>query len=169
MTIADEARANALNFEAVKYAYRQSKDGIVVSFVVHPSDVPAGLATAPLGSRYIAVLVQVGDDEKPVKQSAEAQPERKDSVSTARATSNWREKPVSSQVAIRVSQSSFALFLREEHPDEWHETTDAEECIKLILGVTRKRDIQHNHRALVLWKQIEDQYQVWSLKVQVGA
>ena len=30
----------AEHFEAKKYAYRQTKDGMVVSFVIHPDDVP---------------------------------------------------------------------------------------------------------------------------------
>lgn len=104
-----------------------------------------------------------------LQSAVKAQPERKDGASTARAKLPWREKPVSSQVAIRVTEPSFKAFLQERYPDEWHETSDPEECIKLMLGVTRKRDIQFNHRALVLWKQVDDQYQVWGLKERVGA
>lgn len=49
------------HFEAVKYAYRQSKDGFVLSFVVHPSDMPDELATAAIGSRFMVAFASFGD------------------------------------------------------------------------------------------------------------
>lgn len=56
----------AIHCEARKAAYRQSKDGLVVSFVIHPNDMPDALAVAPLGTRYMLALAQIGDDEQPV-------------------------------------------------------------------------------------------------------
>jgi hypothetical protein len=70
MTIADEARDNALHCEMVKYAYRQTKDGVVVSFVVHPNDVPRDLSMSAIGSRWMVALVQLGDDELPITPTA---------------------------------------------------------------------------------------------------
>ena len=55
----------ALSFEAKRYAFRQSKDGIIVSFVVHPNDLTPELASAPLGTRYMVALAEIGDDEQP--------------------------------------------------------------------------------------------------------
>lgn len=56
----------AVHCEALKVAYRQTKDGLVVSFVIHPNDMPDALAVAPLGTRYMLVVSQIGDDEQPV-------------------------------------------------------------------------------------------------------
>lgn len=56
----------AIHCEAKKHAYRQTQDGVVVSFVLHPQEVPDGLATAALGTRYMLALVAIGDDEQPV-------------------------------------------------------------------------------------------------------
>lgn len=53
--------------EARKAAYRQTAQGLVVSFVVHPNDMPNELATAPLGTRYYLALAEIGDDEEPVE------------------------------------------------------------------------------------------------------
>jgi uncharacterized OB-fold protein len=64
------ARAAALNCEAKKYAYRQTKDGVVVSFVLHPNDVPNELASSQIGTRYVLAMVEIGDDEKPVRPAA---------------------------------------------------------------------------------------------------
>ena len=51
-------------FEAVKSVLRQSKDGIVLSLVLHPSDVPTPLLSAPIGSRYMVGMVRMGDNEE---------------------------------------------------------------------------------------------------------
>lgn len=65
--VAAQAREAAIHCEAKKISYRQSaRDGLVVSFSIHPSDMPAQLATADLGQRYMLALVAIGDDEKPV-------------------------------------------------------------------------------------------------------
>jgi hypothetical protein len=56
----------AVHCEAKKVAYRQTKDGLVVSFVIHPNDMPDALAVAPLGQRYMLAMAAIGDDEKPV-------------------------------------------------------------------------------------------------------
>lgn len=57
----------ASHFEAKKHAYRQTQDGVVISFVVHPNDLNAALAVAPLGTRYMVAVAQIGDDGMPVE------------------------------------------------------------------------------------------------------
>jgi hypothetical protein len=59
------AREAAVHCEAKKHGYRQTQDGIVVSFVLHPEEIPDALATASLGTRYMLALVEIGEDEKP--------------------------------------------------------------------------------------------------------
>lgn len=59
------ARSAALHCEAKKYAYRQNQDGVVVSFILHPTEIPKELATAAIGTRYVLALVEIADDEKP--------------------------------------------------------------------------------------------------------
>ncbi len=54
----------AESFEAKKYAYRQTKDGMVLSFVLHPDDVPKEMATAPIGQRYMLACAQIDDYER---------------------------------------------------------------------------------------------------------
>lgn len=50
------AMPEAISFEAKFYALRKSKDGLVVSFVIHPNDAPNELITAPIGEQYIVAL-----------------------------------------------------------------------------------------------------------------
>lgn len=58
------------HFEAKKHAYRQTQDGVVISFVVHPNDLNAALAVAPLGTRYMVAVAEIGDDEQPISSGA---------------------------------------------------------------------------------------------------
>lgn len=59
-------RDNAMHCEAKKHAFRQTQDGVVVSFVLHPQEVPSGLTLAALGTRYMLALVEIGDNDQPV-------------------------------------------------------------------------------------------------------
>ena len=58
-------RDAAMNCEAKLYAFRKTKDGTVVSFVLHPQELPKGLGDAEIGARFVMALVEIGDDEKP--------------------------------------------------------------------------------------------------------
>ena len=52
----------AITCDAIKIAYRQNKEGFVVSFSIHPQDMPAELANAPVGSQWQLQLVELDDD-----------------------------------------------------------------------------------------------------------
>lgn len=55
----------ASTFEAKKHSYRQTQDGIVIAFTVHPNDVSAALAMAPLGTRFMVAAAEITDSEEP--------------------------------------------------------------------------------------------------------
>lgn len=59
------ASDNALALEAVKISMRQSKDGVAVTFVLHPHEdqgVLAELLGHPVGTRYMMGLAQLAED-----------------------------------------------------------------------------------------------------------
>ncbi len=62
-----EIRDAALHFEAVKIALTQDKNGLVLKLSLHPEDTPKDMILSPLGTRYMVAMVQLGDDEKPIK------------------------------------------------------------------------------------------------------
>ncbi len=53
-------------FECVKVAMTQDKNGHILRLSIHPHDTPEDIMRDPVGQRYKAVLVRVGDDEQPV-------------------------------------------------------------------------------------------------------
>lgn len=169
MTLADEARANSISCEMVKYAYRQTKDGVVVSFVVHPNDVPAALSTSHIGSRYMAVLVQIGDDERPIplKEKEQAKPETVSPATPRRldkpagAKRDWREVDPTTQAGIRCNEPVFIKFLEERYAGTWREVQDAAEIVRAICGVKSRKAFNTDHRARVCWHQLDEQFQAW--------
>ena len=54
---------DATHFEAKLHALRRTNDGMVVSFLIHPNEVPSCIALDPLGQRYMVALAGINDDE----------------------------------------------------------------------------------------------------------
>ena len=61
-----EIRDAAINFEAVKISLKQDKTGIILTLAIHPNEVPPSLFTDWVGSRYVAALVKLDDEDKPM-------------------------------------------------------------------------------------------------------
>lgn len=59
------AREAASHCEAKLYAFRKSRDGTIVSFVLHPDEVPAMLNGLPIGARLCLAMVEIADDGTP--------------------------------------------------------------------------------------------------------
>ena len=57
---------SAQSFESSLMILRKDKNGWVIGFSVHPNEAPTALLEVPLGTRFRAVLFQIGDDEQPV-------------------------------------------------------------------------------------------------------
>ncbi len=177
MTPAEQALANAIHCEMVKCAYRQSKDGIVVSMVVHPDEVPAGLATSKLGTRYMVALVQIGDDEMPVTRK-EAMPDLQRPIDPdarpqpsqpqAGAKRDWRDLQPSQQAGIRCGEPAFSTFLNEAYPEDWREVMDPAVIVRSICGIDSRAALETNHTARVIWHQLDTEYQAWLLSERVS-
>ena len=91
--------------EAKKHAYRQTKDGIVISFVLHPNEVPDDLALAPLGARYMLGLARIGDDEEPLE--PEQKPEK-----PKRPGRPFADMPASEQAGMLCKDAEFQRWAR---------------------------------------------------------
>ena len=58
-----------LQFEAIKMAIKQDKDGYVLTLRMHPDEIPEELLRDFVGSRYSCVLVRLGEDEAPIERA----------------------------------------------------------------------------------------------------
>lgn len=141
------ARKVALHCEAKKHAYRQTQDGVVVSFVLHPQEVPGGLATAPLGTRYMLALAEIGDNEQPVER-----PEEKLHSYAQRA-------------AIMCGELGFQRYLAERYFDEipvhMVGEKEAAESVREMCGVVSRKDLIEGTPAGDKFRNLVAEYDAW--------
>lgn len=139
----------AENFEALKWAYRQTKDGTVISFLMQPHDINAQLATAPLGTRYMVAFAQIGDDEKPVELSKEA---NNATAEKAKPRTPWHELKPSQQAGIRCADRQFQYWCgtREEY--------QAAAFVRHECGVKSRAELDTNKSAATRWYHIESSF-----------
>jgi uncharacterized protein YcgL (UPF0745 family) len=58
-------------FEAVKVSMKQDNSGYVLTLRIHPDEVPEEILRDFVGSRYMAVLVRLNEEERPMNREAE--------------------------------------------------------------------------------------------------
>lgn len=160
------------NFEAKKHAYRQTQDGVVISFVVHPNDVSAAIATAPLGTRYMVGFAEIGDDEKPnspVAQRSEP-PAHNGLVAGSNPAGTTKERrpfdslPLSQQAGIRCQDKDFLTFLEAvgltaSLEDDW----DPADVVRTYCQISTRADLDKPtpNPAKAHWARLNGQYQSW--------
>ena len=127
----------AEHFEAKKYAYRQSKDGMILSFVLHPNDVPKDMAISSIGTRYMVAVAEIGDDEKPIAPKSKTEGQR----CLAKAQLVCREADY--QAWIRLNASRWV-----EESEQWIlDLTDEELARHVILKACKiesRSDLQND-------------------------
>jgi hypothetical protein len=108
------------------------------------------------------------ENETP-KSPATPQPTAHPPAAAKREKMDWRDMQPSSQAYLLCEKPVFQAFLKEEYPDEWHESmSDAAECVRLICAVVSRSQLNDGpHR--VIWHQLNEQYDLWALKERVGA
>lgn len=139
----------ATPIELRKIAYRQSaKDGLVITFAVHPNDMPADLAAAPIGTRFAAVLVEIGDDEQPVQK-------REINRTVQRA-------------GILCADHGFQNFIRTNWPLDWDkakpfssDTDRTAEVLRGMCGIASRAELATNVSAAAKFAEIDNRFEGW--------
>jgi hypothetical protein len=165
MNPADLARNQAISLEAKKDALAQRQSGDwKISFTVQGADMDARLTKAAMGTRFAMVLVEIGDDELPVQKEAPAQPRQatgSQSPPDGARRMDWRDVQPAAQAGIRCEEPIFVAFLKEQYEIAWGNIPDAAALVRWICGVKSRSELGTNHKARVLWKQLDDQFQAW--------
>lgn len=149
MSAAETAIANAIPIEVKKDGLQQRQNGDwVLRLVVQAADMDSRLTNAPMGTRFQAVLVEVGDDELPKEQPKQR--------------IDWREVQPTAQAAIRCADPHFRRYLLAEHGIAATTTEDAATAVRKMCGVNSRAVFATNHKARMLWNQIDSQYREWA-------
>ncbi len=133
--------------EAKKHGYRQTQDGIVVSFVLHPNEVPDDLALAALGTRYMLALVRIGDDETPQPPKAK------------RPSRPFASLPRSQQAGILCNDKTFQRWVT----GRYGFTMDLNGARQFVINeckVNSRRELDVDVEAGVLWDVLRGQFEI---------
>lgn len=160
---------NATHFEAKKHAYRQTQDGIVVSFTVHPNDVSTELAMAPLGTRFMVAIAEMTDeqppgDDAPPTSSSTAAPQGGSSTAaiSSKERRNFGEMRLSEQAGIRCGDQSFVAFLHDQYPVNcMNAGGDPAETVRRVCCVKSRAEFDIDFDAASLWRTMDQKFQIW--------
>lgn len=174
---------NANHFEAKKHAYRQTQDGVVISFVVHPSDVSEAMAMAPLGTRFMVAFAEIGDDEKLKGGDANTETDTKrpgqrirgaDEVSRrdiaqpqdehvanpgARSKTAFKDKSLPEQAGIRCADPEFWNFMIRVYGGPIDSADDAAASVRKYCRVKSRADLSTDREAANRWRNLEVGFQ----------
>lgn len=149
MSAAERAIANAIPIEVKKDGLQQRQNGDwVLRLVVQAADMDQRVTAAPMGTRYQAVLVEVGDDELPKEQP--------------KGKLDWREVQPAAQAGIRCAEPRFRDYLAVEHGINTKTAQEAAEAVRTLCGVNSRAQLGVNHKARALWHSIDSGYREWA-------
>lgn len=139
----------AFHFEAKKYALRQAKDGVIVSFVVHPNDVVPELLSAAIGEHYVVALAPYTEQGPPSSTGSE-QPNSTRPVGGSNPSADATDKERRPFASLPRSQQAALLIADEKFRRWWDRGNDADavdRSLKAAFGIASKRDLNAPERA----------------------
>jgi len=132
---------DTLQYEAIKVALKQDKDGYILTLRVHPDEVPEELFRDYVGARYQVVMVRLGDDEKPINRD------------------NFSE--IVKLAGMLPRNPDFRKFL----VNQGYAFTDDEDCavetIKEYCGIQSRKELSSNEEAASILRKFNQEFQEW--------
>lgn len=138
------------SFEAKLHAFRRTQEGVVVSYVVHPNDVSAALATAALGTRYMIGFSEIGDDGKPIEP-----PKPAPKPAPAKERQRFADLPLSQQAALRCNDMKFRKWLGVATE------IDAARKVRVQCEVQTRAEFDKDGEAATRWHLLEAAFQAY--------
>ena len=134
-----------INFEAIKMALKQDKDGYVLTLRVHPDDLDQDLMRDFIGSRYQVVMVRLNESEAPMDREAE----------------------LSGAKAVRVAgmlcrDPKFWEYLHQDLQIIEASEKEATEWLRNYLNVQSRSDVKSSPEAQALLDKVHKEYKQWS-------
>lgn len=171
----------AAHCEAKLHGFRRTADGVVVSFVLHPHEVPPVLALDPLGTRYMLALCAIGDDEQPVSPAGTVNHQQK-GTATGKSPGKdtpppvgephkdrraWDELRPSQQAGILCSDVGFQKFVSEE--TGWAcDEADAAAWLRAELDITSRKELDLRPDLAPKLNEIRAEFLEWAGRVPMA-
>jgi hypothetical protein len=151
MDIAASATANAISLEVKKDGLTQRQSGDwQIRFTVAALDMDQKLSSAPMGTRYACVLVEINDDETPVDHRAQDR-------------DKWRQIGPTKQAGIRCSDPVFWAYLEEELHFKVENSDHAAAAVRQHCGIESRRDLEKPGKQIerLRWFELDNAFQAW--------
>lgn len=141
-------------FQATVHGFRTVPSRGVISITIEcPIEHHAEIARIAEHGAWVAVARILNPEEK---------------IEPVQTKKDWRDLQPTQQACMRCEEAAFTHFLRELWPDDWHETQDTADCVRLICGVASRSELSTNHKARVIWNQLDSQYSAWKLLERIA-
>lgn len=160
------------HFEAKLHAYRRTQDGAVVSFVIHPNDVTADLATAPLGTRFMIGFAEIEAAVVQGSVQGQAEPGGDTGFSAAstipkKPRTPFHDLPPSQQCVLRCQDRDFRRYLT----DRGYMAADEDQAtitVKSICAIKSRAElnlgaIHYSAAAYHTWNSLLSKFESWKL------
>jgi len=133
-----------IQFEGVKTGLRQSKEGYNLTLAVHPDDLPDDLMRDFVGSRYMVVMVRIGDEEQPIN----------------------REVEFAGGHAVKIAgmlcrDPDFWSFVFDVHGDEITSESECVQWLQIFLDINSRSELKTNVKARELFIQLRKGFDKW--------
>lgn len=133
-----------IQFEGIKTGLRQSKEGYNLTLAVHPDDLPDDLMRDFVGSRYMVVMVRIGDEEQPIN----------------------REVEFAGSHAVKIAgmlcrDPDFWSFVFDVHGDEITSESDCVQWLQIFLDITSRSELRTNNEARELFIKLRKGFDKW--------
>ena len=155
MLLADLATANAISFEVKKDGLTQRQSGDwQLRLTIAAVDMDQRITSAPMGTRFACVLVEINDDETPRDHKSEDR-------------DKWRDLGPAKQAGIRCKEPTFWAFLTEElHFGSITSEDAAASLVRDMLGVASRSDLGKPAftDARTRWYDLDFKYQAWKAR-----
>ena len=140
-------KIKTLQFESVKVALKQNKDGYVLTLCIHPDDVPLELLRDFVGARYQVVMVRLNDEDMPINREAEF-----DGSKSVRLA------------GILCKEKEFWEYLHSDEQIFLANETEATEWLRNYLGVQSRSELKTNVEARNRLNKVNEEYMAWKRK-----
>ena len=140
-------KIKTLQFESVKVALKQNKDGYVLTLCIHPDDVPLELLRDFVGARYQVVMVRLNDEDMPINREAEF-----DGSKAVRLA------------GILCKEGDFWDYLHSDEQIFLANEKEATEWLRNYLGVQSRSELKTNLEARNRLNKVNEEYMAWKRK-----
>jgi hypothetical protein len=135
-----------LQFEAIKMAIKQDKDGYVLTLRMHPDEIPEDLLRDFVGARYSCVLVRLSENEAPMERADFA------GDKSVRLAGMLCRNP---RFWAFLSDSGYVYEPTEEEAQTW---------LREYLDVASRADLKTNASARIRLDSIHEEFTAWTLE-----